>query len=114
MHDQKSSLKYGPYITHLGDRQTCMKWDDGSFLYRLNDRLHREDGPALYFKSGYTKWYIHGLLHRTDGPALVCESGLVSWYLYGKSMTFSEWCLEVAASDALKTKLIIEYNLEKI
>lgn len=113
MHDQKSSFKDGMSITHLGD-EIYTEWDDGSFIYLLNDRLHRKDGPALYFKSGYMKWYIHGSLHRTDGPACVYESGQVFWHLYGKSMTFGEWCLEVAASDALKTKLIIEYNLGKI
>lgn len=42
--------------------------------YRLNGRLHRQDGPAMvYYEEGKLKeerWFQHGSLHRQGGPAV--------------------------------------------
>ena len=32
----------------------------GATVYRLNNVLHREDGPALIGLSGHKEWYING------------------------------------------------------
>jgi hypothetical protein len=37
--------------------------------YYLNDKYHREDGPAIEHASGDKSYYINGELHREDGPA---------------------------------------------
>ena len=42
---------------------------DGSKLWYLNNKLHREDGPACEHVGGYKAWYVNGNLHRLDGPA---------------------------------------------
>ena len=45
----------------------------GTIAYHNSeDKLHREDGPALIHpNSSKSCWYINGLLHREDGPAVV-------------------------------------------
>ena len=58
--------------------------DYGTKLWHLNDKLHREDGPALEYPSGSKYWYLNGELHRTDGPAIEWGIGTKSWYLNGK------------------------------
>jgi hypothetical protein len=59
--------------------------NNGNKLWRLNGKIHREDGPALeYPLDGRKEWYSHGLLHREDGPAITCAYGYNVWYLNGK------------------------------
>jgi hypothetical protein len=55
--------------------------EDGSRFWFLNDRLHREDGPAIEYYSGRKDWYINGKYHRKDGPAIEFANGDKSWYL---------------------------------
>lgn len=46
-------------------------------MYLLEDRLHREDGPAASMRRtqdgalAFELWYREGRLHRTDGPAAI-------------------------------------------
>ena len=47
----------------------------------LNDLLHREDGPAIIYPSGYKRWFLHGKCHRKDGPAVEYADGAKAWYL---------------------------------
>jgi len=47
----------------------------GDQIWYLNDRLHREDGPAMTGVDGHQLWYKHGKLHRLDGPAVVWGDG---------------------------------------
>ncbi len=39
--------------------------------YRLFDKLHRDDGPAIIHSTGKRNWYIQGKLHRDNGPAII-------------------------------------------
>lgn len=43
--------------------------EDGSIFYYVNDKLHREDGPAIEWWTGSIEWYKDGILHREGGPA---------------------------------------------
>ena len=62
--------------------------------YRLNGKLHREDGPAIERTSGTKEWYFNGKLHRLDGPAdaehrqampaVERANGHKSWFIDGK------------------------------
>ena len=36
----------------------CKEYDNGDKVWYLNDKLHREDGPAVDFK-GYKCWYLN-------------------------------------------------------
>ena len=65
---------------------------DNRTEWRLNGKLHREDGPAIEYDiksaKGKTKgnkfWYLNGKQHREDGPASEWNDGNKFWYLNGK------------------------------
>lgn len=57
--------------------------------YRLNGRLHREEGPAIEHakiegEALSVEWYVHGRRHRKDGPAFETKSGAKLWYRNGR------------------------------
>jgi hypothetical protein len=66
-------MKSGRYIDH--DR--TIKW-------YLNDKLHREEGPAVEYANGLLIWYKNGKLHREGGPAVEYSDGTKQWFLNGK------------------------------
>jgi len=45
--------------------------------------LHRLDGPAVQYASGYKEWNVDGKLHRTDGPAIEYPDEGKAWYING-------------------------------
>jgi hypothetical protein len=55
-------------------------------VWKLNDRFHREDGPAIEWAegSGDKCWYLYGELHREDGPAFEGTDGVKIWFLNGE------------------------------
>jgi len=56
----------------------------GNQYWYLNDKLHREDEPAIIHSDGYQAWCINGEYHREDGPAIIRTDGYQAWYLNGK------------------------------
>ena len=48
-----------------------------------NEKLHREDGPAIIYSNGSKVWYRNGLCHRDDGPAVIDSDGFKAWYKNG-------------------------------
>ena len=54
------------------------------FDYNNPDRLHRLDGPAVEYSSGYKEWWVNGQRHRSDGPAVEYSSGFKAWYVNGQ------------------------------
>jgi len=67
----------------------------GTKFWMLNDKCHREDGPAVEKIDGFKSWWIHGKRHRTDGPAIVCRDGEKEWWIKGIELTEQEWLSEV-------------------
>ncbi len=65
--------------------------NNGNKLWYLNDKLHREDGPAIEFVTGTKFWYLNGKLHRKDGPAVEYVNGDKYWYLNNISYSESEF-----------------------
>jgi len=63
------------------DKPTCKIYHDGTKEWWLNDKLHREDGPAIERADGYKAWYLNGKYHREDGPAIKRANGSKSWWL---------------------------------
>jgi hypothetical protein len=53
----------------------------------LNDKLHREDGPAVECADGSKYWYLNDKRHREDGPAVEYADGTKHWYLNGEQLT---------------------------
>jgi|TARA_Y100000296_G_C4945792_1_gene143745 hypothetical protein len=39
---------------------TVRVWTTGAILWRLDDKLHREDGPAVEYAHGEKEWWLHG------------------------------------------------------
>lgn len=62
------------YIEHFEDYDA----------YYKGKLLHREDGPAIIWKSGIKEWYINDLPHREDGPAVEYPDGDKLWYYHGE------------------------------
>jgi len=64
--------------------------------YRLDDKLHRDDGPAVEFSYGSKFWYQEGKLHRLDGPAVEWGNGDKSWYQEDKLHRLDGPAIELA------------------
>ena len=92
-----------------------MEYADGTKSWYLNDKLHRERGPAIEYANGSKEWYLNGNRHREDGPAIERASdGTKSWYLNGKEIdqlvfwvTTKERAL-TATEDYQLTQLIVK------
>jgi hypothetical protein len=64
----------------------------GTKRWLLNQRYHREDGPAYESHEGIKAWFLNGNRHRTDGPAIERLDGSIEWWLNNKwYSTKAEW-----------------------
>ena len=63
----------------------------GNFTYWKDGEVHREDGPAVEFKSGGKQWWINGLLHNENGPAIIHQNGYKRWYINDIQLTEQEF-----------------------
>jgi hypothetical protein len=68
----------------------AVEFVDGSKSWWLNGKKHREDGPAIEYADGNKYWYLNGELHREDGPAVEYANGDKHWYLNGRYLTEEE------------------------
>ena len=62
-------------------------YGSGIIKWRLNGKVHREDGPAYIYPSGSKVWYRNGKRHREDGPAYIGADVTKEWYLNGVRVT---------------------------
>ena len=74
---------------------------NGTIEYKLNDKHHRLDGPAIEFADGTKSWLVEGKYHRLDGPAIEYASGTKWWYVEGKELTEEEF--EKLSSQPVRT-----------
>jgi hypothetical protein len=77
----------------------------------LNDKLHREDGPAVECADGTKHWYLNGKRHREDGPAIEWADGDKSWWLEGEKLTEEYFNLKMKKTiviDGVTYKLVKE------
>jgi hypothetical protein len=73
-------MKNGLIISHFGNK-----------YYYLNDKYHRENGPAVIRWNGDKEWWLYGLPHRENGPAKIYKAScshktLKYWYLHGEQV----------------------------
>jgi len=59
-------------------------FDNGDKAWYLNDKRHREDGPAIEFSDGGKEWWIDGKRHRKDGPAVEFPNDSREWWTNGE------------------------------
>jgi len=57
--------------------------ENGNKYYYIDNRLHKEDGPACQYADGSEEWYLYGKRHRIDGPAITWTNGDKDWYYQG-------------------------------
>ena len=69
----------------------AVEYADGTKYWFLDDNLHRTDGPAVEYVNGNKLWYLDGKLHRTDGHAVEYADGTKEWYLNDVQYTEAEW-----------------------
>ena len=60
---------------------------NGTQVWRVNDQLHRLDGPARIYADGQQEWWVNHQLHRLDGPAVIYADGRQEWRVCGKDIT---------------------------
>ena len=56
---------------------------NGSKVWYRNSLCHRDDGPGVIDSDGFKAWYKNGLYHRDDGPAIIHNDGTKEWYKNG-------------------------------
>jgi hypothetical protein len=50
-----------------------------------NDKMHCEDGPAVYNPGTFYQWWINGKCHRLNGPAVEFINGAEGiWWVRDK------------------------------
>lgn len=58
---------------------------NGTIAWYKNNRLHKEDGPAVVNPSkGERIWYQNGLMHNENGPAYENDLGTKVWLINAK------------------------------
>ena len=92
------------------NKPTCKTYSNGIKEWRLNGKLHREDGPAAEWTNGTKEWWLNDKRHREDGPAIEWTSGYKAWFLNDKEAT----ALEVfkQANDEQRKHMLIFYPNE--
>lgn len=68
----------------MQEKPVCKYLPDGSRIWKLNNKLHREDGPAIEDPNGDKYWFINGQCHREDGPASEFGDGGKDWFWHDR------------------------------
>ena len=63
---------------------------DGTKRWCLNNKYHREDGPAIEYPNGTKHWFLNGKYHREDGPAVEWPDGSKHWLFNGEEVTWQQ------------------------
>ncbi len=51
---------FGGVVLSAGLHKEILIWSSGNRTWKLNGRLHREDGPAVVFVNGGERCYLNG------------------------------------------------------
>jgi hypothetical protein len=73
----------------------CVVHPNGSRRWYLNDKLHREDGPAIEYSNGDKHWFLNDKLHREEGPAIEYLDGDKDWFLNGELYSPQQYATQV-------------------
>jgi len=61
--------------------------ENGYKEWWLNNKLHRNSGPAVEHINGDEEYYFNGMRHRTDGPAVMFIDGYKEYWVNGIQLT---------------------------
>src|ERR1039458_3055903 len=56
---------------------------NGTRTWWKSNKPHRDGGPAVETRDGYSEWRENGALHRVDGPAKEWPHGAWEWWFEG-------------------------------
>ena len=62
----------------------CVTFPYGTQEWRVNGKLHRDDGPAVVRANGSQEWYRDGQRHREGGPAVIYADGSEEYWEHGE------------------------------
>jgi hypothetical protein len=62
------------------ENDPALIFDNGTKGYYSNGELHRLDGPAVEYYYGEKQWFVHNKLHRINGPAIEHANGDKEYY----------------------------------
>ena len=86
--DRDGTCKYFNSAGELHrDNGPAVEYKSGSRAWFQNGKLHRTDGPAVVWSDGDEEWYQNGLRHREGGPAIEYADGSKEWWLNGVRYT---------------------------
>ena len=68
------------------NKPECETLPSGTKIWYLNEKIHREDGPAVEDANGTKFWYLNDKRHREDGPAIERFDGTKEWFLNDKEV----------------------------
>lgn len=76
----------------------------GAFSLHRNENndLHREEGPAVEFKSGLRQWAFNGRLHNPAGPAVLSDAGTRMFYWNGVRIPDKLWDATLTPKDVIE------------
>ena len=88
----------------------AIEYSDGTKYWYLNGKLHREYGPAFEYVDGTKRWYLNGERHRTDGPAIEYADGSKKWFLNNEELTETEWRNQIQKTKAPCVGKVVEVD----
>jgi hypothetical protein len=91
------------------DDGPAIEWANGGKSWYQHGKYHRDDGPAIDV-NGDKSWYQHGKRHRDDGPAIIYANGDKYWYQHDHALSFDEWLDEVDMSNEDKVMMKLHYG----
>ena len=68
----------------LNNNVKIVKYADDTICWYKDNKLHKENGPAVECDNGDKYWYKNGKLHRDNGPAVEYADGTQCWFQNGK------------------------------
>lgn len=89
-------------------------YPDGTIEYHNeHGQLHREDGPAKIWPSGYQSYWLYGNLHREDGPAIIIPDGEEQYWVNGIEYPYEDWLKRVKTTKEVNIiDFLVENNID--
>ena len=87
--------------------------NDVTIVWYKDDKIHREDGPAMIHPNGAVTWYLNDKVHREYGPAMIHPDGSKVWYFNNRCHNMFGPAIINSQADDFWYLNGIEYKKEK-
>jgi hypothetical protein len=78
---------------------------DKKYWFNEKGKLHKENSHARESWSGTKSWYKNDKYHREDGPAIIWRDGYTEYALYGFIFTVSAFYHKISFEEYYATNL---------